>query len=551
MATVDSYESLLPVSPADQPTLSGPPTISDGQSTAAEQLPPQQDQSSKMEAMATSSSTPTLRSSAEHSGPYLVSTAPEHPTPLPEIVDALCTIVQLEGLTDTEYTWLATHGTERVGTEGSLIFREGEPTAHLNFILRGEIHVRRRNSGPLTLFIGRAGQMTGLLPFSRMKAYGGDGYTVGPFVWVLDIHKDLFPAMLQAIPSMAQRCVSVLLDRVREVTRMEQQAEKLAALGKLAANLAHELNNPASAAQRSAASLFGELRQYGDQKYRLGKLCLTDVETARYRGWVESARRRMAAYSSMPLAPQSPLATTDREEVLTRWLNEHNVPEPWTIAPALAETNLALDLLDELAEITSAEVLPVAVATVASSLRVERMAETVVDSTVRIFDLISAIKDYSYMDQAPIQDVDLAQGLENTLVMFNSRLRNVTVEMTFDPELPLVSAYGSELNQVWTALIENALESMNDHGTLRLSTHLSGQLALVEVWDSGPGIDLAILSRIFEPFFTTKAPGRGLGLGLDTVQRIVSKHSGFVTVESKPGFTCFQIRLPLDRAQAY
>jgi signal transduction histidine kinase len=155
------------------------------------------------------------------------------------------------------------------------------------------------------------------------------------------------------------------------------------------------------------------------------------------------------------------------------------------------------------------------------------------------------------MDQAPIQDVDLAQGLENTLVMFNSRLRNVAVELNFDPELPPVSAYGSELNQVWTALIENALESMNDNGTLRLSTRLSGQLALVEVWNSGPGIDPAIRSRIFEPFFTTKAPGRGLGLGLDTVQRIVSKHSGFVTVESKPGSTCFQVRLPLDRVQAY
>jgi signal transduction histidine kinase len=259
----------------------------------------------------------------------------------------------------------------------------------------------------------------------------------------------------------------------------------------------------------------------------------------------------MAAFSSRTPAPQSPLAATDREEMLTKWLNAHNIPEPWTIAPALSETNLPLDVLDDLAAITRPEVLPVAVATVAGSLRVERMAETVVDSTVRIFDVITAIKDYSYMDQAPIQDVDLAQSLENTLVMFNSRLKNVGVELNFDPELPPVSAYGSELNQVWTALIENALESMNDNGTLRLNTHLSGQLALVEVWDSGPGIDLAIKSRIFEPFFTTKAPGRGLGLGLDTVQRIVSKHSGFVSVESKPGATCFQVRLPLDRVQAY
>jgi signal transduction histidine kinase len=135
--------------------------------------------------------------------------------------------------------------------------------------------------------------------------------------------------------------------------------------------------------------------------------------------------------------------------------------------------------------------------------------------------------------------------------MFKSRLIDVTVETDFDPALPPVSVYGSELNQVWTVLIENALEAMNNQGTLRLVTHLSGQFALVEIWNSGPGIDPAIQSRIFEPFFTTKAPGRGLGLGLDTAQRIVSRHSGFITVESKPGATCFQIRLPLDRVQAY
>ena len=148
--------------------------------------------------------------------------------------------------------------------DGSSSAKAMAPVTHLNFILYGEIHVRRHHTGPMMLFIARTGQMTGKLPFSRMKGYGGDGYTIGP-VWVLDIHESLFPAMLTAIPSMAQRCVSVLLDRVREVTRMEQQAEKLAALGKLAANLAHELNNPASAAQRSAAALFAELRQYGPE----------------------------------------------------------------------------------------------------------------------------------------------------------------------------------------------------------------------------------------------------------------------------------------------
>jgi signal transduction histidine kinase len=504
--------------------------------------------------MATLSSTPPTYPAAEvvpsATTPYLVATSPEHPTPLPEIVAALRTITHLEGLTDEEYTWLAIHGTERVGGESSLIFREGEPTTHLNFILQGEIHVRRRSSGPLALFIGRAGSMTGLLPFSRMKGYGGDGYTIGP-VWVLDIHKDRFPAMLLAISSMAQRCVSVLLDRTREVTRMEQQAEKLNALGKLAANLAHELNNPASAAQRSAATLFGELREYGDQKYRLGKLCLTEEESENYKNWSLRTRERMAAYSPETVGLSSPIAASDREEELMRWLEAHNVPKPWTIAPALAETRLPTSTLDELASVVRPETLPLALATIAGGLRVERLAETVVDSTVRIFDLISAIKDYSYMDQAPIQEIDLAQSLENTLSMFGSRLVNIEVETDYDPELPAISAYGSELNQVWTALIENALDSMQGHGTLRLTTRLTGQMAYVEVWDTGSGIDPDHISRIFEPFFTTKAPGRGLGLGLDTAHRIVSKHSGFLTVESKPGATCFQVRLPIDQAQAY
>lgn len=504
MATLDSYESLsllptVPINPADPLILAGPPA---------------------------------------------------EPTPLPGILAALHTISSLDGLTDEEYMWLATHGQERVGEDRALLFRENEPAVSMNIILSGEVQVRRRNNGPIALFIGRAGQMTGMLPFSRMKGYGGEGYAAGP-VWALDIDQSLFPEMLAAIPSMAQRCVSLMLDRVREITRMEQQAEKLAALGKLAANLAHELNNPASAAQRSAASLFRELREYGDQKYSLGRLSLSDEESEKYKAWVQSARARTAAFSATSKAPQSPLAIVDREDLLLNWLTAHNIPEPWKIAPALSETEIAIDLLDELAAITRPEVLPVAVATVASSQRVERMAETVVDSTVRIFDLISAIKDYSYMDQAPIQDVDLAQSLENTLTMFNSRLKDVNVKMEFDPQLPPVSAYGSELNQVWTALIENALEAMNYRGTLRLSTHLSGQLALVEVWDSGLGVDSSISSRIFEPFFTTKAPGRGLGLGLDTVQRIVTKHSGFVAVESKPGATCFQVRLPLDRVQAY
>jgi signal transduction histidine kinase len=356
----------------------------------------------------------------------------------------------------------------------------------------------------------------------------------------MTIHEAMFPEMLAAIPSMAQRCVSVLLDRTREVTRMEQQGEKLAALGKLAGNLAHELNNPASAAQRAAASLFGDLKEYGEQRHRLGQQITSQEQDAALKDWYQRTREQMSDYCESTSGRFSAIVLADREDALAAWLEEHKIPDAWSLAPGLAESPLTIAQLDELAAIASPELLALGIPAFAMSLRVERMAETVIDSTVRIFDLISAIKDYSYMDQAPIQDVDLAETIGATLAVMQSRLEGVTVMREFDPALPRISAYGSELNQVWTVLIENALEA-----------RLSGQSALVEVRDNGKGIPEELRSRIFEPFFTTKAPGRGLGLGLDTAQRIVNKHSGTLTLKSKPGETCFQVRLPLNQAQAY
>jgi signal transduction histidine kinase len=187
----------------------------------------------------------------------------------------------------------------------------------------------------------------------------------------------------------------------------------------------------------------------------------------------------------------------------------------------------------------------------ASTLRAERMAEAMLDSTARIFDLISAIKDYSYMDQAPMQDIDVSQGLESTLAMLGSRLQNVTVERHYGPDLPLIAAYGSELNQVWTELLENALDAVQNRGHIRVSVQRMLDMLVIEVEDDGPGIPKDMQDRIFEPFFTTKPLGQGLGLGLDTAQRVVRMHRGFLTVQSRPGRTCFQVRLPIQQTGAY
>ncbi len=465
------------------------------------------------------------------------------PTPVPEIVEALRRVTALHGLSDSELEWLAAHCEEVCYATGGQIFREGEPATKMYFLLRGEVHFRRQQGGA-GLFIGRAGQITGLLPFSRMKTFGGFGFAASD-VWGLQIDRAMFPEMLQAIPSMGQRCVSVLLDRVREMTRLEQQTEKLNALGKLAGNLAHELNNPASAAQRAASGLIEELQTFGHQKFMLGSLCLDNAHLERVRAW----RNRMEEQARVQ--PANSVTQAQREDQLQRWLRENHVEKSWQIVPDLAELGITTANLDELSDLLGGEHLEIVLSQFASSARTERMARAMLDAATRIFDLIGAVKDYSWMDQAPIQEVDIPQSLETTLTMLQSRLEKVQIERRYEANLPRISAYASELNQVWMALLENALDALQDHGKLTLDVHLSGEFVVTEIWDNGSGIPADIQARIFEPFFSTKAPGKGLGLGLDTAQRIVRQHRGYIHVESEPGRTCFQVRLPIEPLQAY
>jgi signal transduction histidine kinase len=483
--------------------------------------------------------------------PVLTNSALTDPPPaqtnasIPEVICALRKVTHLNGLTDTEYEWLATHGRQRYEAAGVVVFHDGEPATRMSIVLKGEIHVRRQRGAADALFIGRSGQLTGVLPYSRMKTFGGMGYTTAAS-WVLEYERSIFPEMLEAIPGLGQICVGILLDRVREVTRMEQQTEKLTALGKLAANLAHELNNPASAAQRAAGGLFEELRTYGHEKYKLGSLSIDPKKLTKIWDWQKAAgdvAKRREADGVIDVARE--------EDSISAWLAAHGIENAWKIAPELAEAGLCANYLEPLANLLDPSATTVVLSQFASSLRAERMTEAMINSTARIFDLIKAIKDYSYMDQAPIQEIDIPKGLESTLLMLQSRLGSVKVKREYELGLPCISAYASELNQVWTALIENALDATEDHGEIVLKAKVSGDLLLVEVWDNGPGIPVDIQDRIFEPFFTTKPPGRGLGLGLDMVMRIVRKHRGFVQIESKPGATCFQVRLPLQQLQAY
>jgi signal transduction histidine kinase len=480
--------------------------------------------------------------------PYMVL---ENPTPLPVIVAALEKVAPLQGLPLQDREWLASHGTEIRIKAGEILFEEGQPAEHLIIILKGELHVRRTRTGPMALFIGRSGQMTGLLPFSRMTSSGGQGFAVQD-VWAILYHKSMFDEMLTAIPSFSQRVVSTLLDRVREVTRIEQQSEKLTALGKLAGNLAHELNNPSSAAQRAASGILTELRSFGDGRYALVSLCLSAEQVLAVQSWEREVRAR-----ALESIHREQVDVAAREDAITAWMEEHSVAGGWQIAPELADLGVEASDLDPLTGFLNVAAIHVVLEQFSSALRAEHFAQAMLNSTDRIFDLISAIKTYSYMDRAPILEVDVPAGLDATLQMLQSRMADVNVVREYEPGLPTISAYGSELNMVWTVLIENALDALarntdpDKQGCLRLVCRQEADMLLVEVWDNGPGIPAELQDRIFEPFFTTKAPGQGLGLSLDNAMRIVRKHRGHLGVRSEGGTTCFRVRLPANQLQAY
>jgi signal transduction histidine kinase len=473
-----------------------------------------------------------------------------HARPIADIVAALRTFEILQGLTEEEFTWLATHGTQKFGQDGDLIFSQGTPPEHMMFILDGNVLVKRHSSSPVSVLIGQTGRITGKTPFSRIKSWNADGRSDGD-TWILQLHDSHFPELLTAIPSMTQRIVRVLLDRTREYTRAEEQIGKLAALNKLAANLAHELNNPASAAKSAASSLLSAVEgQTGRAAYQIGMALGTEDLLNAYLEWLSRLR------SAVSLARQSAngnpsVDNASLEDSLINWLEERGFSEAWKLAPMLAEANIHLSALQELERIVPADKLGAALSDTMAALEREASLLLVSEAADRIFRLVTAVKDYSYMDRQPIQDVNIAESLDTVLHLFQPRLAGITVRRFYDSDVPLLQAFGSELNQAWAALIENSLDAMSDSGTLTLSTSLQGKTILVEITDTGHGIPAESANRVFEPFFTTKPFGKGLGLGLDTVQRVIQKHFGAVAFDSTPKETTFHVRLPLDRSKVY
>jgi signal transduction histidine kinase len=458
--------------------------------------------------------------------------------------DALRKIDIFSDLSDEQLQWFVSSSNEIKLSPGDVIIREGDPADALFVLLEGEIRGRRENGGTdAPGFVARSGQVTGLLPFSRLTRFPMTARATVP-TWGLRLHKDHFQEMLQRIPELLARLIGVMADRIREYSRAEQQRDKLSALGKLSAGLAHELNNPASAAVRAAEGLRECMQELRKTNRLLDDDSLSCVERSAVASFEEKLLDQLGSKPALDALEQS-----DIEQELATWLERRNVANASRLASGLVEAGVDRPTLEKLGEQFPGAVLSRVLARIVSSLGAERLTREIEASAGRISELVRAIKEYTYMDQAPEQEVDVHRGIESTLTMLKFRLkRGVEVKRDFDPSVPRIFARGSELNQVWTNLIDNAIDAMGGKGELVIRTARELDFVLVEIIDNGPGIPDAVKPHLFEPFFTTKGVGEGTGIGLDTVYRIVRAHRGEVAFESRPGRTSFQVRLPLRTA---
>jgi signal transduction histidine kinase len=441
-------------------------------------------------------------------------------------------------LPDDQIAWFIGQAHEVHLKAGETYLRQGDPADAMYVVLDGQLELRGELGGETVIRSTKPGDVGGVLPFSRMKQFPINGRAVTDSR-LLRFPAAQFPDLVQRMPELAKRLVGLMSDRIRETTRIEQQRDRLASLGKLSAGLAHELNNPASAAKRATSQLREILKKIRDASHELGRRDLS----ARQKSEIEKLE---ASLTQLDGPPPDALTVSDLEGRIDSLLRSHGQNDLWQLSAGLARRNVKPEVLEALFGALDADTARAALVRIAASVEVADLLNEIESSTTRISDLVQAIKEYTHMDQARVQNVDIVRSLETTLTILNHKLkRGVTVKRDYHRVPLLVDSFGSELNQVWTNIIDNAIDAMRGKGELRVRTYRDDGCVVVEIGDNGPGISAEIQSHIFEPFFTTKGVGEGTGLGLDTVQRIVKKHRGNIQVSSKPGDTRFQVWLPL------
>jgi len=442
-----------------------------------------------------------------------------------------------------EHAWLAEHGTLNAFPAGAVVTAKGVQATQLLIILSGHLVIRLdRGAGAHKVFEWRGGDVGGVMPYSRGASPPND-VIAEEDTEILSIPREFLAEIIRECPSATAVMVHKMIDRARQFTSNDLHDEKMVALGKLAAGLAHELNNPASAVTRGAKLLTESLDLSEGAARRLGAARLTESQLAT----IDELREM--CLKAAPTVTRSTLGRSDREDELVEWLAAHGADE--RCAGPLAETGVTTEALDGLAATVEPEVLNATIAWMSAGCNVRTLAGEIESAAERIHQLVGAIKSFTYMDHAPTAElVDIRQGILDTLAVLGgkTRSRNVHVVLTLADDLPRLLAVGAELNQVWMNLIDNALDAVevvDANRRIEISARQELDRVVVRIIDNGPGVPVALQARIFEPFFTTKGVGQGTGLGLDIVRRLLQRQNGEIALESVPGRTEFQVRLPL------
>ena len=462
-----------------------------------------------------------------------------------DLVDRLAAHETVGKAPREELGWLAAHGRVWHLAEGDRLVAAGTPVKGLWVVLTGRLAIFvDHGAGRNKVMEWRAGDVSGTLPYSRMVNSPGDSVAQEP-TDILAIDREHFPQMIRECHQLTSILVHKMLDRARVFTSSGLHDEKMISLGKLSAGLAHELNNPVSAIERSAALLMERLADADVATRTLGASRLTDAQLAA----IDTVQA--ACLATRALGVLSPIQQADRENAVADWLVDHGLDE--AMAGPLAETAVTINALDQIAEAVHGPSLDAVLRWAASGCSVRAIASEIQDAATRISGLVLAIKGFTHMDQATVAEpVDLTSSLGNTVTVLKSkaRARSVAVEVQVEPGLPRVRGFVGELNQIWANLIDNAVDAVPEGGRVEVTARRERQRVVVRVVDNGAGIPAEVRPRVFEPFFTTKPVGKGTGLGLDIVRRLVSHNDGDIDLESHPGRTEFRVSLPLADVDA-
>jgi signal transduction histidine kinase/predicted CoA-binding protein len=429
---------------------------------------------------------------------------------------------------------------------GEQLFAEGSPGDMAYIIEEGEIEILKSSGGKnVLLAVRKSGEVIGEMSLleSAPRFASGKARTDSK---LLAISHDQLDELLNTSPSAARSLLFTITSRLRSTELMLRQSEKMAQLGTLTAGIAHELNNPAAAAQRGTSQLNTEIENLLESQIALSKLSLSQENWEQLDNLTGVIRGRASQQVDIDALERS-----DREFEVEDWLNSHNIPDAWKFAPTIVDLGFSDVQLDNLADQFSADQLGKVIAWMGASFNSFSLLEEINQGSERISEIVKSLKSYVYLDQAPVQAVDIHEGINNTLVMLRHKLKEgIEVKRDYAEGIPPIQAYGSELNQVWTNIIDNAIDAMNGKGEINITTRQEGDWVIVDLEDNGPGIPEEIQEEVFSPFFTTKAVGKGTGLGLNISYKIIEKHAGEVKVFSKPGKTRFQVSLPIDFSKA-